>query len=214
MGDEIEHIYFPLSGVVYQVAVTSNGATVETAMIGRTGILGFTAGLGLRSATGRAVVQISGEAARIAASHFEAVVKESTAIRDLVVEYTGLVLIQIQQRVACNALHHLEARLCRCLLHAHDCMDGDAIPLTQELLAQLLGVRRTTLTVAARHLQTAGMIRYRRGIIHIVNRSALEQSACDCYEVIKRHVNLFSNIAGTEKQSVAGRLKFSEAEAP
>jgi CRP-like cAMP-binding protein len=202
-GEEIEHVYFPLSGVVCRIVLMRNGATAETAMIGRTGILGISAGLGLRRATGRAVVQIPGEAARIAASQFEEAVRESTAIRDLVVRYNGLVLAQVQQSVACNALHHLEARLCRWLLDAHDCVDGDAIPLTQELIAQLLGVRRTTLTVVARALQSTGMIRYRRGLILIVNRSALEQSACECYSVVKRHAdNLFSNIAGRETQLV------------
>jgi CRP-like cAMP-binding protein len=185
-GDEIEHVYFPHSGMICRFAVMRNGATVETAMISRIGILGFTTGLGLRRATGRAVVQIAGEAARIAASQFEAAVRESTVIRDLVLRYNGLVLERTQQSVACNALHHLEARLCRWLLHAYDCVDGDAITITQELLGQLLGVRRTTLTVIARSLQTAGMIRYRRGVICIVNRSALEQSACECYGVSKR----------------------------
>jgi len=189
VNDEIEHVYFPLNAVVCRVAVMRNGATVQTAMIGRTGMLGFTAGLGLRSATGRAVVQIPGEAARIATCQFKAAVKESTAIRDLVVSYTGLVLAQMQQAVACNTLHRLDARLCRWLLHAHDCVDGDAVPITQELIAQLVGVRRTTLTVIARALQTTGAIRYRRGLIHIANRSALEHSACECYKVSKGYAD-------------------------
>jgi CRP-like cAMP-binding protein len=195
---EIESVYFPLSGAASRVAVLRNGATVETTMIGRTGIVGYTAGLGLRRAAGRVVVQIPGEAARIAASQFEAAVKQSEALRDLVVRYGGLVLAQTQQCVACNALHHLDGRLCRWLLHADDCVESDPIPLTQELLAQMLGVRRTTLTVVARLLQATGLIRYRRGRIHILNRAAIEQSACECYAVIKQHSdNLFSNLAET-----------------
>jgi CRP-like cAMP-binding protein len=184
--EQIEHVYFPLSGAASRVAVMGNGATVETTMIGRTGIVGFTAGLGLRRAAGRVVVQIPGEAARIGASQFETAVKESTALCDLVVRYNGLVLAQTQQCVACNALHQLEARLCRFLLHTHDCVDGDAIPLIQETLGQMLGVRRTTLTVVARLLQSSGMIRYRRGLIHVVNRAKLEENACECYGVIKQ----------------------------
>jgi CRP-like cAMP-binding protein len=185
-GDKIEHVYFPHSGMICRVAVMRSGATVETSTIGRTGILGFTAGLGSRRATSRAIVQIPGEAARIAASEFQMAAKESGAIRDLLVGYNDLVLALVQQCVACNALHFLEARLCRWLLHAHDCVGGDAIPLTQESLGQMLGVRRTTLTVAALLLQSAGMIRYRRGLIQIVNRAKLEENACECYAVIKQ----------------------------
>jgi len=185
-GDELEHIYFPHSGMVCRVAATRSGATVETAIVGRAGILGFTAGFGSRRATSRAVVQIPGEAAHIAASQFQAAMRESSAIRDLLVGYNDLVLAQVQQCVACNALHYLEARLCRRLLQTHDCVDGDAIPLTQETLGQMLGVRRTTLTVVARLLQSAGMIRYRRGLIHVVNRAKLEKNACECYAVIKQ----------------------------
>jgi hypothetical protein len=119
--------------------------------------------------------------------------RESTAIRDLIVGYNDLMLAQIQQLVACNALHYLEARLSRWLLHTQDCVDGDVIPLTQESLGQMLGVRRTTLTVVARLLQSAGMIRYRRGLIHIINRAKLEENACECYGVIRQHTDrLFS----------------------
>jgi CRP-like cAMP-binding protein len=188
-GDEMEHVYFPLSGMICRVAVMRNGATVETVTVGRAGILGFTAGFGSRRATSRAVVQIPGEAARIAASQFQLAMRESTAIRDLIVGYNDLMLTQIQQLVACNALHYLEARLSRWLLHTQDCVDGDVIPLTQESLGQMLGVRRTTLTVVARLLQSAGMIRYRRGLIHIVNRAKLEENACECYGVIKQHTD-------------------------
>jgi CRP-like cAMP-binding protein len=194
-GDEFEHVYFPHSGMVCRVAVMRSGATVETAIVGRAGILGFTTGFGSRRATARATVQIPGEAARIAASQFQAAVRESSIIRNLLVGYNDLVLSQVQQCVACNALHYLEARLCRWLLQTHDCVDGDAIPLTQETLGQMLGVRRTTLTVVARLLQSAGMIRYRRGLIHVVNRAKLEENACECYGVIRQHTDrLFSGL--------------------
>src|SRR5262249_37534921 len=91
--------------------------------------------------------------------------------------------------VACNALHALEARLCRWSLQTHDCVDGDAIPLTQEFLGQMLGVRRTTVTIAARLLQSAGLIRYRRGLIHIVDRAALEEISCECYAVVRHNLD-------------------------
>ena len=96
---------------------------------------------------------------------------------------------QVQQSVACNALHMLEARLCRWLLQSHDCVDTNAVPLTQEFLGQMLGVRRTTVTIAARLLQSAGMIRYRRGLVHILDRPALEEIACECYAVVRHNID-------------------------
>ena len=123
--------------------------------------------MGPARASARAIVQIPGEAARIAASQLQLAVRESGAVRDLVLGYNELMLAETQQCVACNALHYLEARLCRWLLHCQDCVDADTIPFDQELLGQMLGVRRTTLTVVARLLQTSGMIRYRRGVIQI-----------------------------------------------
>src|SRR5262245_11879744 len=179
--DEIEHVYFPHSGMISLVAVMQSGATVETGMVGREGVVGATAGLGSRRAFARAIVQLPGTAAQISRAHFQAAARESGAIRSLIVGYNDLLLAQIQQSVACNALHMLEPRLCRWLLQTHDCVEGDIIPLTQEFLGQILAVRRTTVTVAACLLQSAGMIRYRRGRVQIVNRPALEESACECY---------------------------------
>jgi CRP-like cAMP-binding protein len=111
------------------------------------------------------------------------------ALRELIVRYNDVLLAQVQQSVACNALHSLEARLCRWLLQTHDCVDGNVIPLTQEFLGQMLGVRRTTVTIAARLLQSARLIRYRRGLIHIVDRAALEDIACECYAVVKHNAD-------------------------
>jgi hypothetical protein len=114
---------------------------------------------------------------------------QSQAIRDLIVRYSDLLLAHVQQSVACNALHTLEARLCRWLLQTHDCMDGDVIPLTQEYLGQMLGVRRTTVTIAARLLQSAGLIRYRRGHIQILDRATLEDITCECYGVVRQNAD-------------------------
>src|SRR5262249_47750494 len=161
------------NGMVSLVAVMQSGATVETATVGRDGVIGGTAALGSHHAFGRAIVQLPGAAMRIGASQFRAAARDNDSIHRLVVRYNDLLISQIQQAVACNALHGLEARLCRWLLQTHDCMDGDTIPLTQEFLAQMLGVRRTTVTIAARLLQSAGFIRYRRGLIQVVNREGL-----------------------------------------
>jgi CRP-like cAMP-binding protein len=189
VGAEIEHVYFPNSGMVSLVAVMQSGATVETATVGRAGVIGFTAGMGAHHAFGRAIVQLPGAAMRLARAQFRSAACESTAIRDLVLRYNEILIMQIQQAVACNALHTLEARLCRWLLQSHDCVDGNAIPLTQEFLGQMLGVRRTSVTIAARLLQGAGMIRYHRGLIEILDRSALEEIACECYHAVKRSVD-------------------------
>jgi CRP-like cAMP-binding protein len=188
-GDSIEHVYFPHSGMVSIVAIMASGTTVETMTIGRAGVVGATAGLGSRRALGRAVVQISGAATRLPSPQFQSAAAGSQAIRELAVRYNDLVIMQTQQSVACNALHPLEARLSRWLLQSHDCADGDTVRLTQELLGQMLGVRRTSVTLAARLLQGAGMIRYRRGLVQVVDRAALEETACECYAAVKRSID-------------------------
>ena len=188
-GEPIDHVYFPHTGMVSLVTIMRNGATVETATLGRAGVIGSTAGFGARHAVGRAIVQLPGIASRLPAARFHAAARESEAIRDLAVRYNDLLIAQVQQSVACNALHTLEARLCRWLLQSHDCVNGDAIPLTQEFLSQMLGVRRTTVTLAARLLQSAGMIRYRRGHIQVVDRAGLDDAACECYAAIQEHTD-------------------------
>jgi CRP-like cAMP-binding protein len=185
--EPLEHVYFPHSGMVSVVTLMRNGASVETATLGRAGVIGATAAFGGRHAIGRAIVQLPGTASRLPAARFHAAAQESEAIRNLAVRYNDLLIGQIQQSVACNALHTLEARLCRWLLQTHDCMDGDTIPLTQEFLGQMLGVRRTSVTLAARLLQSAGMIRYRRGHIQVVDRAALEDASCECYGAVQEH---------------------------
>jgi CRP-like cAMP-binding protein len=188
-GDQLEYVHFPHSGMVSLVVVMRNGATVETATVGRSGAIGAAAGLGSHCTFGRAVVQLPGVAARMPASQFHAAACESRGIHDLAVRCNDLLITQIQQSVACNALHSLDARLCRWLLQTNDCVDGDMLPLTQEFLGQMLGVRRTTVTIAARLLQDAGLIHYRRGLIRIVQRAKLEELSCECYGVVRRQLD-------------------------
>jgi len=189
VGEEFEHVYFPHSGMVSLVAVMQSSADVETATIGRAGVIGASAGLGAKQSVGRAIVQLPGTGAWISACQFHAAANRSQRIRDLIVRYNDLLLAQVQQSVVCNALHTMEGRLCRWLLQAHDCMDGNAIPLTQEFLGQVLGVRRTTVTIAAQLLQSSGLIQYRRGLIQIVDRPQLEELSCECYAVVRRHTD-------------------------
>ena len=189
VGEEFEHVYFPHSGMVSLVAVMQSGADVETATIGGAGVIGASAGLGAKQSVGRAIVQLPGTGAWLSACQFHAAANRSQGIRDLIVRYNDLLLAQVQQSVVCNALHTMEGRLCRWLLQAHDCMDGNAIPLTQEFLGQVLGVRRTTVTIAAQLLQSSGLIQYRRGLTQIVDRPQLEELSCECYAVVRRHTD-------------------------
>jgi CRP-like cAMP-binding protein len=188
-GDPIEHVFFPQTGMISLVVTMMNGATVETTTIGRTGAIGVTVAFGGHRALGRALVQLPGIASRIPTSQFAAAAQKSRSIHDLAVRYNELLFELIQQSVACNALHRLRARLCRWLLQTDDNVDGNNLPLTQEFLAEMLGARRSTVTIEAAALQNAGLIRYRRGQIQIKDRAGLEKRACECYSTVRRRID-------------------------
>src|SRR5205823_12881817 len=171
------------------VAVMQQGNAIELATIGYEGVVGSFAGLGPRRAYTRAVVQVAGAGLRIPAARFRKAAEESKAVCRIVVRYGEMLLIQVQQTAACNALHSVEARLSRWLLQARDRLQGNTIQLTHEFLSQMLGVRRTTVTVVANSLQLAGLIRYHRGQIEIVDRAGLEAKACQCYDAIRRQID-------------------------
>jgi CRP-like cAMP-binding protein len=188
-GEPIDQVYFPHDGIISLLAVMQQGNAVETATIGYEGAVGSLSGLGPRRSHTRAVVQVAGFSARIAAERFRKAAEESHEIRNIIVRYGEMLLIQVQQAAACNALHAVEARLSRWLLQARDRLDSNTIGLTHEFLSQMLGVRRTTVTVIASMLQEAGLIRYHRGQIEIVDRRGLEGRACECYEAIRRQLD-------------------------
>lgn len=188
-GEPIQQVCFPTEGIVSLLAVMRSGEAVETATIGREGAIGSLAGLGPRRSHMRAVVQVDGFALRMPAVAFRAACERSAAIFDCVVRYGEMLLIQVGQTAACNALHDVEARLSRWLLQAHDRIDGNTVGLTHEFLSQMLGVRRTTVTVVANMLQQAGLIQYRRGQIEIVDRAGLEARACECYAAIRDQID-------------------------
>jgi CRP-like cAMP-binding protein len=185
-GTLVENIYFPQAGMISVLATMQEGAAVETATVGREGAIGIMAGLGSRRAAGRAVVQIEGLSSQIAVAPFRAAVNQSAGIRDLVVRYNDAQMALVQQSAGCNALHHVEKRLCRWLLQTRDRSDSDVLPLTHEFLSQMLGVQRTSVTLIARQLQAEGLIRYRRGRVEIIDRGGLEMKSCECYEVTRR----------------------------
>jgi CRP-like cAMP-binding protein len=184
-GDTIEAIYFPHSGIVSIVVDLDSGEMIETAMVGRDSVVGGAAAVGDDIALNRAVVQVTAVASVVDVGTFRGLVQQSHAYHALLVRHRQFILAQAQQSAACNAAHGLEARLARWLLRCHDLLGSDDIPLTQEFLANMLGARRTSVTLVAGTLQQAGLIRYRRGHIRVTNLEGLRESACECYESIK-----------------------------
>jgi CRP-like cAMP-binding protein len=185
----VEEVYFPLNGVVSLISVMEGGEVVETAAVGREGAVGAFAGLGPWHAFSRASVQLPGAAATISVAHFQAAARQGTRIRDLILRYKEALLGQVQQTAACNALHQLEPRLARWLLQTLDRVDDPKLPLTQDFMAQMLGVRRSTVTVVAGKLQELGLIRYHRGHVLVLDRAGLEETACECYAAIRRRTD-------------------------
>jgi CRP-like cAMP-binding protein len=185
-GDRIDTVYFPHDGVISLMTLMANGAAIESATIGREGALGLMAAVAPRQSLSRAIVQTPTRAARISAIHLHEAWHKSPRIRDLVDRHTEALFGHAIQSVACNALHSVEARFCRWLLTCHDRISTNTVALTQEFLADMLGVQRTTVTAVARALQAKGAIRYRRGVVDIMDRMVLEQLACECYGVIRK----------------------------
>jgi CRP-like cAMP-binding protein len=191
-GDPVEQIYFPLGGMISLLAVMENGNGVELATVGREGAVGVLAGLAGRIAAARAVVQVEGNFAQIATAQFQRALADSPSLRNFMARYNDVQMTLIHQVAGCNALHQVTTRLCRWLLQTRDKTESDILPLTHEFLSEMLGVQRSTVTVLARELQSAGLIHYRRGRIEIVDRPGLELKACSCYEIARRKIeNLF-----------------------
>jgi CRP-like cAMP-binding protein len=185
-GDVIDQVYFPYDGVISLMTLMENGAAIESTTIGPEGALGLMAAVSPRQSLSRAIVQTPLKAGRISAERLHEAWAKSPCIRHLVDRHTEALYGHAIQSVACNALHSVEARFCRWLLTCHDRISSNTIALTQEFLADMLGVQRTTVTAVARSLQEKGVIRYRRGVVDIIDRSALETLACECYDVIRR----------------------------
>jgi CRP-like cAMP-binding protein len=185
-GDRIDTVYFPHDGVISLMTLMENGAAIESATIGCEGALGLMAAVAPRQSLSRAIVQTPTRAARITAPQLHEAWEKSPRIRDLVDRHNEALYGHAIQSVACNALHSVEARFCRWLLTCHDRISTNTVALTQEFLADMLGVQRTTVTAVARTMQEKGAIRYRRGVVDIIDRQVLEQLACECYGVIRR----------------------------
>lgn len=193
LGDRIEQVYFPESGMISRGIPLRDGDVVEIASIGREGAVGLQSGLGFRHARTRAVVQISGRFVTLAANRLEQAVERSPGLRDLIIHYLEALWAEAQQNAACNAAHDSASRLCRWLLQCVEKIGDEQILLTQDILAEMLGVRRTTVTLIAQDLQKNNLIRYSRGRITILDRGALKARACECYMALHPlHINKIS----------------------
>ncbi|CAN7456750.1 Crp/Fnr family transcriptional regulator [Phenylobacterium sp. LjRoot219] len=186
-GDRIDSVYFPHDGVISMMTLMENGAAIESATIGHEGALGLHTAVTPRVSLSRAIVQTPVKASRISAAHLHDAWSKSARLRELVERHTEALFGHALQSVGCNALHSVEARFCRWLLTCDDRISTNTIALTQEFLADMLGVQRTTVTAVARSLQEKGAIQYRRGVLAIIDRAALEALACECYGVIHRN---------------------------
>jgi CRP-like cAMP-binding protein len=185
----IAEVYFPLSGVMSLVITLRGGETVEIATVGNEGMVGTPVFLGAARSPMRAFCQVAGQALRMRAESFQHSVSEHRELAEVVRSHAHGLFNQIAQTTACNHVHTVQQRLCRWLLMTHDRVGADEFHLTQEFLAQMLGVRRPSVTVAAGLLQKAGLVRYQRGRIRIVDRAGLEARSCECYETVRQDID-------------------------
>jgi CRP-like cAMP-binding protein len=183
--DALSHVLFPTTAIVSLLYVMENGSTAEMAVVGCDGVVGIAVFMGGDTTPNRAVVQSAGSAFQLSLNAFRRECRRTGELHRLLLLYTQALLTQMSQTAVCNQLHSVEQRLCRCLLLSHDRLESDELILTQELLANVLGVRREGVSVAARRLQEMGLIRYKRGHITILDRPGLERTACECYQVVK-----------------------------
>jgi CRP-like cAMP-binding protein len=185
-GSQLRHVYFPTSAIVSLLYIMANGASAEIAVVGNEGIIGVSLFMGGETTPSRAVVQSAGHAYRLPGNSLKEEFNQGGAMQHLLLRYTQALITQMTQTAACNRHHSLDQQLCRWLLLSLDRLSGNDLIMTQELIANMLGVRREGVTEAAGNLQAAGLIKYSRGHITVVDRPGLEARTCECYSVVKR----------------------------
>lgn len=181
----LSHVYFPTTAIVSLLYMMENGTSAEMGVVGSDGVVGIAVFMGGDTTPNRAVVQSAGEALRLRVGPFRDEINKTGELHRLLLLYSQALLTQMSQTAVCNRLHTVEQQLCRWLLLSHDRLESNELVMTQELIANMLGVRREGVSVAAHHLQEAGLIRYKRGRITIIDRPGLEASVCECYGVVK-----------------------------
>jgi CRP-like cAMP-binding protein len=203
-GERIEQIYFPEIGFISALGVLAEGSPLEIGLIGAEGVAGVSVILGATTSHSETMCQTGGAAHRIPVASFLAAVAKAPHLRDLLLRYVHVFHVQVAQTAACNAHHEIGQRLARWLLAAHDRSGRAELSLTQDLIAVMLGVRRSTVSVAAAQLQKAGVIQYQHGRITVIDRVGLENAACECYEAV---VNEYRKLLGVDPAVVeAGNL--------
>jgi CRP-like cAMP-binding protein len=185
-GATVRHVYFPTSAIVSLLYVMENGASAEIAVVGKEGIVGISLFMGGGSSPNRAVVQSAGQGYRLNGKVLLEEFHRAGPVLHLLLRYTQALITQMSQTAVCNRHHSLDQQLCRWLLLSLDRLPGDDLVMTQALISDMLGVRREGVTEAAVRLQTAGLIRYARGRIAVLDRPGLEKRSCECYGVVKR----------------------------
>jgi CRP-like cAMP-binding protein len=185
-GVALSHVYFPTTAIISLLYVMEDGASAEIAVVGNEGIVGVSLFMGGESTPSRAVVQSAGKGYRLRAASLKEEFSRSAAVLHLLLRYTQALITQMAQTAVCNRHHSLDQQLCRWLLLSLDRLSGSELVMTQELIANMLGVRREGVTEAALKLQKAGLIRYARGHITALDRPGLEARSCECYAVVKK----------------------------
>jgi CRP-like cAMP-binding protein len=189
IGDRVEYVYFPNSGMVSLVSHTQEGGTLEVGIVGYEGIVNLSVFLGIDESQYRLLVQGEGDSLRMKTGAFRAECERGASLQTTLRRYTQAMLTNITQAAICNRFHDVEARLCRWLLQSQDCMRSNELQLTQDFLAIMLGVHRPAVSIAAGVVQMAGLIKYNRGHITVLDRNGLEAASCECYGVIKEAFN-------------------------
>ena len=185
-GGTLEHVFFPTTAIVSLLYVMENGASAEIAVVGLEGLVGISLFMGGESTPSRAVVQSAGQAYQLSAKLIKEEFNRSHAVMHLLLRYTQALITQMAQTAVCNRHHSLDQQLCRWLLLSMDRLRGNELVMTQELIANMLGVRREGVTESALKLQRAGLISYSRGHITVIDRAGLEKRTCECYAVVKK----------------------------
>jgi CRP-like cAMP-binding protein len=185
-GSTLSHVYFPTTAIVSLLYVMESGASAEIAVVGNEGIIGISLFMGGESTPSRAVVQSAGSAFRLKAQLMKDEFDKAGPVLHLLLRYTQALITQMSQTAVCNRHHSLDQQLCRWLLLSLDRLQGNELVMTQELIANMLGVRREGVTEGALKLQKAGLIRYARGHITVLDREGLETRSCECYAVVKK----------------------------
>ena len=205
-GDRIDTVYFPNGAILSVITLMEDGRGVESSTIGRESAQGMLSAFGSHRAHNRVICQVPGLTFMLPTARLKEAAAKSPSLADHLIRHVQGNTAQVEQSVACNALHTVEERLCRWILMSADRGDGKVVALTQEYLAIMLGVQRTTVTQAARTLQSAGLINYARGAIEIVNRRGLEDTVCECYGVVRQKFELLLGAAtanGVSRRSPA-----------